>query len=89
MSIHCPHFTKKKFLLLEIQHTNFLGKLSYPRKLPGYTPLFLNGGKTMYKNIEKQTALKLKDLVDYQDGQVVRKTLVQNSSVSMTLFSFD
>ncbi len=43
----------------------------------------------MYKNIEKQTALKLKDLVDYQDGQVVSKTLVQNSAVSMTLFSFD
>ena len=43
----------------------------------------------MYKNIEKQTALKLKDLVDYQDGQVVSKTLVQNSAVSMTLCSFD
>ena len=43
----------------------------------------------MYKNIEKQTALKLKDLVDDQDGQVVSKTLVQNSAVSMTLFSFD
>ena len=27
--------------------------------------------------------------MDYQDGQVVSKTLVQNSSVSMTLFSFD
>ncbi len=43
----------------------------------------------MYKNIEKQTSLKLKDLVDYQDGQVVSKTLVQNDYVSMTLFSFD
>ncbi len=43
----------------------------------------------MYKNIEKQTVLKLKDLVEYQKGQVVSKTLVQNDYVSMTLFSFD
>ena len=43
----------------------------------------------MYKNIAKQEKLLLKDLVDYQDGQVVSKTLVQNGSVSMTLFSFD
>ena len=43
----------------------------------------------MYKNIEKQKSLKLKDMVDYQAGQVVSRTLVQNSSVSMTLFSFD
>lgn len=43
----------------------------------------------MYKNIEKQASLKLKDLVDYQKGQVVSKTLVQNEYVSMTLFSFD
>jgi quercetin dioxygenase-like cupin family protein len=43
----------------------------------------------MYKNIEKQVSMKLKDLVDYQDGQVVSKTLVQNDNVSMTLFSFD
>lgn len=43
----------------------------------------------MYKNIEKQTKLLLKDLVDYQAGQVVSKTLVQNGLVSMTVFSFD
>lgn len=43
----------------------------------------------MYKNIEKKAKLNLKDLVDYQDGQVVSKTLVQNDAVSMTLFSFD
>ena len=43
----------------------------------------------MYKNIEKQVRLKLKDLVDYQKGQVVSKTLVQNELVSMTIFSFD
>lgn len=43
----------------------------------------------MYKNIEKQTKLNLKDLVAYQPGQVVSKTLVQNEYVSMTIFSFD
>lgn len=43
----------------------------------------------MYKNIAKREALRLKDLVDYQPGQVVSKTLVQNDAVSMTLFSFD
>lgn len=43
----------------------------------------------MYKNIEKQTVLSLKDLVEYQEGQVVSKTLVQNDYVSMTIFSFD
>ena len=43
----------------------------------------------MYKNIEKQTKLNLKDQVAYQPGQVVSKTLVQNEYVSMTIFSFD
>lgn len=40
----------------------------------------------MYKNIEKRTKLELKDLVVYQEGQVVSKTLVQNNLVSMTVF---
>jgi len=43
----------------------------------------------MYKNIDKQVVLHLKDLVNYQDGQVVSKTLVQNDKVSVTVFSFD
>lgn len=43
----------------------------------------------MYKNIEKQKLLKLKDQVEYQKGQVVSKTLVQNELVSVTIFSFD
>ncbi len=43
----------------------------------------------MYKNIAKKEKLELKDLVAYQQGQVVSKTLVQNEAVSMTLFSFD
>lgn len=43
----------------------------------------------MYKNIEKEVKLSLKDLVEYQKGQIVSKTLVQNDFVSMTIFSFD
>ncbi|MCF0129756.1 MAG: cupin domain-containing protein, partial [Pseudobutyrivibrio sp.] len=43
----------------------------------------------MYKNIEKQAKIMLKDQVEYQKGQVVSKTLVQNDYVSMTIFSFD
>ena len=43
----------------------------------------------MYKNIEKEKKLHLADLVEYQAGQVISKTLVQNDAVSMTVFSFD
>lgn len=43
----------------------------------------------MYKNIEKHVKLNLKDQVEYQKGQVVSKTLVQNDFVSVTIFSFD
>ncbi|MCF0124220.1 MAG: cupin domain-containing protein [Clostridia bacterium] len=43
----------------------------------------------MYKNIEKEKILKLKEQVEYQKGQVVSKTLVQNELVSVTIFSFD
>lgn len=42
----------------------------------------------MYKNIAKKEVLKMKDLVSYQEGQVVSKTLVQNDKVSVTVFSF-
>jgi quercetin dioxygenase-like cupin family protein len=41
------------------------------------------------KNIEPEQALKLPELVEYQQGQVVSRTLVQNEAVSITLFSFD
>ena len=43
----------------------------------------------MYKNIDKKTKLVLSQQVDYQQGQVVSKTLVQNNAVSVTLFAFD
>lgn len=41
------------------------------------------------KNISKSEVLVLKDQISYQEGQVVSKTLAQNSAVSVTLFSFD
>ncbi len=41
------------------------------------------------KNIDKSQVLMLKDQVEYQQGQVVSKTLVQNDYVSLTLFAFE
>ena len=40
------------------------------------------------KNIEKSKILDMKDLVAYQPGQIVSKTLVQNKAVNITLFAF-
>jgi len=45
--------------------------------------------KKLMKNIEKGKVQNMADLVVYQDGQIVSKTLVQNKAVSMTLFAFD
>lgn len=41
------------------------------------------------RNISKAEVLQLKDQVQYQDGQVVSKTLVQNPYVSLTIFAFE
>ena len=46
-------------------------------------------GNKIMKNIETAKVQVLTDLVAYQDGQVVSKTLVQNPNVSLTLFAFD
>ena len=40
------------------------------------------------KNINQTEVLVLKDQISYQEGQVVSKTLAQNSALSITLFSF-
>jgi len=45
--------------------------------------------KNFIKNIDFSTALTMTDLVAYQPGQVVSKTLAQNPAVSLTLFAFD
>ena len=41
------------------------------------------------KNIDKAKVITLKEEVSYQPGQVVSKTLAQNSALSVTLFAFD
>lgn len=41
------------------------------------------------KNIQKSQVLRLRDEIQYQDGQVVSKTLAQNKAVSLTLFAFE
>ena len=41
----------------------------------------------MLKNIKKSEILSLKDEIAYQEGQIVSKTLAQNSAVSETLFA--
>ncbi|CAB1238903.1 MAG: cupin domain-containing protein [Oscillospiraceae bacterium] len=46
-------------------------------------------GAHYLKNIEFESALELPSLVEYQQGQVVSRTLVQNKAVSITLFAFD
>ncbi|MCI9639237.1 MAG: cupin domain-containing protein [Emergencia sp.] len=41
------------------------------------------------KNIEKSKVLVLAEEIEYQQGQVVSKTLIQNDAVSLTLFAFE
>lgn len=41
------------------------------------------------KNMEHQKVLELADEVEYLAGQIVSKTLAQNSSHSLTLFAFE
>lgn len=40
------------------------------------------------KNIDLETVLDMAELVSYQTGQIVSRTLVQNKAVSITLFAF-
>jgi len=45
--------------------------------------------KKLIKNIEHGVALPLAEQVQYRDGQIVSKTLAQNSRHSLTLFAFE
>ena len=45
--------------------------------------------KKFIKNIEAETPLPIAGEVSYQPGQIVSKTLAQNSHHSLTLFAFD
>ena len=40
------------------------------------------------RNIEHETVVKLADQISAHPGQIVSKTLAQNSAVSLTLFAF-
>lgn len=40
------------------------------------------------RNIEHEKALPLAKEIDWQEGQVISKTLVQNNGVGITLFAF-
>lgn len=41
------------------------------------------------KNIDFSKVIEMESLVDYQDGQVVSRTLSQGKHLSVTLFAFD
>lgn len=41
------------------------------------------------KNIEHGKEISLADLVQYNEGQIISRTLIQNKSLSITLFAFD
>jgi quercetin dioxygenase-like cupin family protein len=44
---------------------------------------------SLIKNIEFSKALNLKDLISYQEGQVISRTIAQTPSANITLFSLD
>lgn len=41
------------------------------------------------KNIEYEAVLNYEEMVEYQDGQIVSRTIVQNKNHNITLFAFD
>ena len=43
---------------------------------------------SILKNIKSAEVLEMKALVDYAEGQVVSKTLIQNDGLGITLFAF-
>ncbi|MEK6194629.1 MAG: cupin domain-containing protein, partial [Deltaproteobacteria bacterium] len=43
----------------------------------------------LIKNIDFSEVHNLADLVDYEGGRVVSRTLAQNPTLSLTLFAFD
>ena len=43
----------------------------------------------LIKNVAFSEPLVLMELVSYQEGQVVSRTLAQNEAITMTLFAFD
>jgi quercetin dioxygenase-like cupin family protein len=48
-----------------------------------------NMSQNSIKNIDFSKVLEMKSLVEYNEGQVVSRTLSQGKNVSVTLFAFD
>lgn len=44
--------------------------------------------ENILKNIEAEEILRLSDLVQIQQGQIISRTLAQNKALSLTLFAF-
>jgi len=63
---------------------DWLKKIGHKQQTGGSTdkPVFL-------KNIVFSEALRLVDLVDYEEGRVVSRTFARNPSLGITLFAFD
>ena len=49
----------------------------------------INMDKHLIKNIEFSKVLTFENLVEYQEGQVVSRTLSQGKPLSLTIFAFD
>lgn len=45
--------------------------------------------KNCIKNIETSKVMEMESLVEYQEGQVISRTLAQGKPLSITLFAFD
>lgn len=43
----------------------------------------------LMKNLEKAVPVNVKELVDYQPGKVISKTLARTEGVGITVFAFD
>ncbi|MFC0903600.1 cupin domain-containing protein [Clostridium sp. MT-14] len=44
---------------------------------------------SLFKNVKFSKVLNLNDLISYQEGQVISRTIAQIPSVNITLFSLD
>lgn len=67
-----------KIISLYLQLTDVLGNDIIKSKTKGAN--IMNG---KLKNINKSEVLKLKEQVNYCDGQIVSRTLVQNEAVAL------
>jgi quercetin dioxygenase-like cupin family protein len=86
----------KRFFSLDLQETSLKRYRVYSRKMRMFLDgIKLGGGKEvimlqqLIKNIEFSKVIDFESLVQYQEGQVVSRTLSQGKNLSLTLFAFD